>query len=85
MASKLYEYIINVESDDLEINHRLYELSASFLIGTIDFDSDDLENEVLEACTTIAQMLLCGVKAINCGIDTEFVTEYKSNAKRGDK
>ena len=79
MASKLYEYIINTQKDDIEVNNRLYELSASFLMGTIDFDSDDLENDVLKGCTIIARMIIDGVQTINNGINNVYVTPHKVN------
>lgn len=73
MTTKLYEYIYNTQEDEEQLEHRLYEVTASFLMATVDFEAEDLKEEILNKLVIVGQMVLDGANIVTNRLDSDFI------------
>lgn len=76
MACDIFEFLSSSEPDEEERNERFIELACSFVTATLDFDSDNILNDISDRCKDIMKMSVVGVMKYKMGDKDRVLKEY---------
>lgn len=76
MACDIFEFLESQEPDEEERNKRFIELACSFVTATLDFDSDNILNDISDRCKDIMKISVAGAMRYKMGNKDRVLKEY---------
>ncbi len=81
MACEIFEFLESSEPDEEERNKRFIELACSFVTATLDFDSDNIINDISDCCKDIMKISVAGAMRYKMGNKDRVIKEYFTRNK----